>query len=51
MQPATEDFSDLRPSRSWNLALLIAAAGTIYLGVLPSRVLEWATSAASALIR
>jgi NADH-quinone oxidoreductase subunit N len=51
MHPSTEEFADLRSARSWNMALLIAAAGTIYLGILPSRVLEWAASAASALIR
>jgi len=51
MHPPSEDFADLRPSPSWNLALLITAASTIYLGVLPSRVLEWATSAAASLIR
>ena len=49
MRDPREDFSDVRLAPSYNLALLIAAAGTLYLGVWPSRILEWASQAATSL--
>jgi len=51
MHAPTEDFEDLRSARSWNIALLIAAAGSLYLGILPARVLEWTAAAALSLLR
>lgn len=50
MKPATEDFENLHSARSWNLALLITAAGTIYLGIMPTRILEWTASAALSIL-
>ncbi|HLQ79127.1 MAG TPA: NADH-quinone oxidoreductase subunit N, partial [Terriglobia bacterium] len=49
MKPAAEEFQDLRPAFSWNIALLIAAAGTIYLGIFPSGMLERTLSAVMSL--
>jgi NADH-quinone oxidoreductase subunit N len=51
MQAPKEDFSNLRSARSWNIALFIAAVGTLYLGILPSRILEWTAAAALGVLR
>src|SRR6185436_7197122 len=41
MKEPTEDFSDAKLTPALGAALAIAAIGTLYLGVLPTRVLEW----------
>jgi len=46
MKDPGEDFSDAHLTVALVLALLAAAAGTLYLGVLPGKALEWASSAA-----
>ncbi len=51
MHPPAEDFDDLRSAPGWNIALVIAAGGTLYLGILPTRVLEWTASAALSLLK
>jgi len=51
MQESSDDFSDLRMSTSLRLALLIAAVGTLYLGILPTRILDWSATAALSALR
>jgi len=51
MREPGEDFSDVRLTPAVGLALLAAAAGTLYLGILPERVLEWTASAALHVLR
>ena len=46
MREPKEEFSDVRVPGSLKIALAIAAAGTIYLGVLPTRILDWTATAA-----
>jgi NADH-quinone oxidoreductase subunit N len=46
MKEPSEDFSDARMTPSLIMALLAAAAGTLYLGILPAKVLEWTAAAA-----
>ena len=46
MKEPMEEFSDLRLAIGLKIALLIAAAGTLYLGILPTRLLDWSTVAA-----
>ena len=46
MKDPKEEFADLRLPGSLKLALLIAAIGVIYLGALPTRILDWSTVAA-----
>jgi NADH-quinone oxidoreductase subunit N len=41
MREPAESFNDVRITPAIKLALFIAAVGTLYLGILPSRVLEW----------
>jgi NADH-quinone oxidoreductase subunit N len=45
MRDPTDEFSDLRFPASLKLALAISAAGTIYLGLLPTRALDWTVTA------
>ncbi len=51
MREPGEEFSDLRVPASLKIALLIAAIGTLYLGLLPTRVLDWSTTAALTALR
>jgi NADH-quinone oxidoreductase subunit N len=51
MRDPAEDFADLRIAGSLKLALFIAAVGVLYLGILPTRILEWSTSAALTALR
>ena len=51
MHEPTEEFADLRMPASVAIALLIAAAGTIYLGILPTGVLDWTIAAAHSAVR
>lgn len=46
MREPHEEFSDLRLTGSLKFALIVTAAGTIYLGVLPTRILDWTAAAA-----
>src|SRR5262249_49394363 len=46
MREPKEDFSNVVVPRSVKLALLVAVVGTLYLGVLPTSVIEWTSSAA-----
>ena len=46
MREPSDEFSDLRLCGSLKIALAISAAGTLYLGLLPTRVLDWTTTAA-----
>jgi NADH-quinone oxidoreductase subunit N len=46
MKEPAEDFSDARLSVGMGTALLVAAAGTLYLGFLPAKILEWTGMAA-----
>src|SRR5947207_7309177 len=46
MREPNEEFANINVPGSVKLALLISAVGTVYLGVIPTRVLGWAASAA-----
>ena len=41
MREPVEDFSDARVTPALVLALVVAAAGTLYLGILPGKLLTW----------
>jgi NADH-quinone oxidoreductase subunit N len=51
MREPGEDFSDARLTPALAFALLIAAAATLYLGILPGRVLESTAAAALHVLR
>jgi len=51
MRDPSEEFSDLRVVGSLKAALLVSSVGTLYLGILPTRALDWAASAAVAAFR
>jgi NADH-quinone oxidoreductase subunit N len=51
MRDPAEGFSDLRIPGSLKAALLVSSVGTLYLGLLPTRVLDWAANAALAAFR
>jgi NADH-quinone oxidoreductase subunit N len=51
MREPEDEFSDVRVPAAVKLALLVSAAGTLYLGILPASVLEWASSAALSALR
>src|SRR5438477_9476706 len=44
MREPNEEFTNLNVPGSLKLALVISAVGTLYLGILPMRVLDWAAS-------
>ena len=46
MREPSEDFSDLRLAGSLRAALFISCVGTLYLGILPTRMLDWTANAA-----
>jgi len=46
MRAPKEEFHDVRLPASLKLAIAITAAGTLYLGILPTRILDWSTVAA-----
>src|SRR5438105_8515505 len=46
MREPGEEFSDIRLCGSLKLALTISAIGTLYLGLLPTKVLDWTATAA-----
>lgn len=45
MREPTEEFNDAPVTGPLKLALAITIAGTLYLGILPTRVLDWTVSA------
>jgi NADH-quinone oxidoreductase subunit N len=45
MREPTDEFSDVTVPGSVKLALFVSAVGTLYLGILPTSVLEWTSSA------
>ena len=51
MRDPAEEFSDLRLRGSLKTALFISAAGVLYMGILPTRVLDWTVNAAQAAFR
>jgi NADH-quinone oxidoreductase subunit N len=46
MREPRDEFSDLRLGGSLKFALTISAIGTLYLGLLPTKVLDWTVTAA-----
>ena len=46
MREPSEEFSDVSIPGSLKLALFLSAVATLYLGILPTRVLDWAATAA-----
>ena len=46
MREPSEEFSDLRLCGSLRAALFISSVGTLYLGILPTRLLDWTANAA-----
>ena len=51
MKEPGEDFGDVKMTPALGASLALAAIGTLYLGLLPSRVLEWTSSAALNFLR
>ena len=51
MREPGEDFADARITPALSFAMFVAAAGTLYLGILPGKVLEWTTTAALHVLR
>jgi len=51
MREPHDEFSDVRLHGSLKFALMISAAGTLYLGLLPTRVLDWTATAALSALR
>src|SRR5262245_59903802 len=51
MREPNDEFSDVRLHGSLKFALIISAAGTLYLGLLPTRVLDWTATAALSALR
>ena len=45
MREPNEEFSDVRLGGAVKVALFVSAVGTVYMGVLPTRVLDWAAAA------
>ena len=46
MREPKEEFSDVALPAGIKLALVVSVAGTLYLGILPTSVIEWTSSAA-----
>jgi NADH-quinone oxidoreductase subunit N len=46
MREPSGDFDDVRVCGSLKVALIVASVGTLYLGILPARLLDWTASAA-----
>ena len=51
MREPAEEFADVRVPASVKFALLVSVVGTLYLGVLPTTVLEWTSSATLSTLR
>jgi NADH-quinone oxidoreductase subunit N len=50
MREPGEDFADARVTPALVVALLVAVGGTLYLGILPGKVLEWTSASALHLV-
>jgi NADH-quinone oxidoreductase subunit N len=46
MRESTDEFADLRIPGSLKLALAVSLVGVLYLGILPTRILDWTIRAA-----
>src|SRR5947207_1354119 len=46
MREPKDDFADVQINGSVKAALLVSSVGTLYLGILPARLLDWTASAA-----
>jgi NADH-quinone oxidoreductase subunit N len=46
MREPGEEFADARVTPALVIALLVAATGTVYLGILPGKLLEWTSASA-----
>jgi NADH-quinone oxidoreductase subunit N len=51
MREPTDEFADVRVPMSLKVALFVSVVGTLYLGILPTTVLEWTASAAQNALR
>src|SRR6185503_18282226 len=51
MKEPAEEFDNLRMAPGVTVALMIAAIGTLYLGLLPTGVLDWSIAAAQSALR
>jgi len=51
MREPTDDFADVSVPGTVKFAILVSAAGTLYLGILPTSVIEWTSSAALRALR
>jgi NADH-quinone oxidoreductase subunit N len=51
MREPQEEFTDVKVTGAINTALVAAVAGTVYLGILPTRILEWTAEAARSVLR
>jgi hypothetical protein len=51
MREPAEDFASVSVTGAVIIALLLAAAGTVYLGVLPTSILDWSIAAAQSALR
>jgi NADH-quinone oxidoreductase subunit N len=51
MKEPQEDFRDVKMTPALGAALAVAAIGTLYLGLLPARVLDWTAAAALNFLR
>jgi NADH-quinone oxidoreductase subunit N len=51
MREPAEEFADVSVPASLKFALLVSVVGTLYLGVLPTTVLEWTSSATLTTLR
>jgi NADH-quinone oxidoreductase subunit N len=51
MREPNEEFSDVRVPGSLGVVLTVTLIGTIYLGILPTRILDWTAAAALSALR
>jgi NADH:ubiquinone oxidoreductase subunit 2 (subunit N) len=51
MREPKDEFADVPVPGTVKLALFVSAVGTLYLGVLPTSVLNWTSSAALITLR
>jgi NADH-quinone oxidoreductase subunit N len=51
MREPGEEFSNLHMGRDLKIALLVSAIGTLYLGILPTRILDWTATATLNVLR
>jgi NADH-quinone oxidoreductase subunit N len=51
MHDPSEEFTDVHPGRALHSAAIAALAGTLYLGILPTQILDWTANAALSIVR